>query len=120
MAGVPGEGESFGKEAADLRKVGRQPWTTGGTFYLKKHCYFVILPDKSCCKILNKYLLLKLRDRKGVISVEVEGDNGIDSLEHLSQHPYGQDGLTIGSINAYGGNQTCTCKAVAELCREVG
>ena len=57
----------------------------------KKHCYFVILPDKSCCKILNKYLLLKLRDRKGVISVEVEGDNGIDSLEHLSQHPYGQE-----------------------------
>ena len=34
MRGVPGEGESFRKEAADLRKVGRQPRTTGGTLHL--------------------------------------------------------------------------------------
>jgi len=65
MRGVPGEGESFRKEAADLRKVGRQPRTTGGTLHL----------------------LLELRDKKGVISVEVERDNGVDSLKHLSQHP---------------------------------
>ena len=34
MRGVPGEGESFRKEAADLRKVGGQPRTTGGALHL--------------------------------------------------------------------------------------
>ena len=75
---------------------------------------------KVAAKYYTKYLLLELRDVKGVISVEVEGDNGVDSLEHLSQHPYGQDGLATGPSNAYRCYQTCTCRAVAKLCREVG
>ena len=45
---------------------------------------------KVAAKYYTKYLLLELRDVKGVISVEVEGDNGVDSLEHLSQHPLGR------------------------------